>query len=252
MLTMLNLIFLDTESTGVGPDDRLCQLAYKTTIPPVKTPIVVNALFKPPLPIKPEASAVTHITDKHVADKPSFFNSDIFLELSSLADTSIFVAHNAAFDLKMLEKEGITFPRHICTMKVARHLDDDQMSNHQLQYLRYYYDLDIDLGTLSPHDALADIIVLEAVFKVLGKKLMEKEQIIDKANTIARMVDISRRPSLLKYPPFGKYGKFGTNPTTFSDLAVKDKPYLVWMLNTKRAEPEGAEDIIYTLETYLK
>lgn len=166
----MQLLYIDTETSGIGPDDRLCQLACKTGTK------VINELFKPPVSIKPEASAVTHITDKHVADKPSFFNSDTYLELKTLADTSIFVAHNAAFDLKLLEKEGITFKHHICTLKIARHLDDNGMSNHQLQYLRYYYGLDIDLGGLSPHDALADIIVLEEVFKVLGRKLMEKEQ----------------------------------------------------------------------------
>lgn len=242
----MQLLYIDTETSGIGPDDRLCQLACKTGTK------VINELFKPPVSIKPEASAVTHITDKHVADKPSFFNSDTYLELKTLADTSIFVAHNAAFDLKLLEKEGITFKHHICTLKIARHLDDNGMSNHQLQYLRYYYGLDIDLGGLSPHDALADIIVLEEVFKVLGRKLMEKEQIPDKASTIKRMLDISSKPTLLKYPPFGKYGKFGATPTTFSDLSVKDKPYLVWMLGVKRDEPDASEDLIYTLETYLK
>ena len=152
----------------------------------------------------------------------------------------------------MLEREGIKFPRFIDTLKIARHIDDGTMANHQLQYLRYYYDLDIDLGPLSPHDALADIIVLEAVFKALGKRLMEMEQIPDKANTIARMVDISSRPSLLKYPPFGKYSKYGTEPTMFKDVATKDHSYLVWMYNTKKDEAEPNLDLLYTLEHYIK
>jgi DNA polymerase III epsilon subunit-like protein len=242
----MQLLFIDTETSGIEADDRIVQIAYKT---PTKT---VNELFKPPVPIKPEASAITHITDKHVADKPAFKNSDTCLDLLALADKSIFIAHNADFDLKMLEKEGIIFPRFIDTLKIARHIDDGTMVNHQLQYLRYYYDLDIDLGPLSPHDALADIIVLEAVFKVLGKKLMEKEEIVDKANAIARMIDISSRPSLLKYPPFGKYSKYGAEPTLFSDLKTKDNGYLVWMYGAKKDDAEPNVDLLYTLQYYLR
>lgn len=243
---MRPLLFLDTETSGLNPEDRIVQIAYKSSAG------TVNELFNPNVPIKPEASAVTHITNKHIKDKPQFHKSDTYMDLMVKAPTHTLVAHNAAFDLKMLEKEGVVFTHFIDTLKVARHLEDDNMVNHQLQYLRYYYDLDIDLGELSPHDALADIIVLEEVFKVLGRNLMKKEDIFDKANTVARMFDISCRPSLLKYPPFGKYSKFGATPMTFKDAAVKDKPYLVWMLNTKRADPDGAEDLIYTLETYLK
>ncbi len=244
----MQLIYLDTETSGIDSVDRLVQVAYKTADK------VVNELFKPPVPIKPEASAVTHITDKHVADKPSFYNSETYLELSTLASKpdSILVAHNAQFDLTMLKKEGIDFPVFIDTLKIARHIDDGTMSNHQLQYLRYFYNLDIDLGELSPHDALADIIVLEAVFKCLGRKLQELEQLPTKVDTVKRMIDISSKPTLLRFPPFGKYSKYGATPTPFKDLVTKDHSYLLWMLDAKMKEPEGSEDLIYTLQTYLK
>ena len=59
-------IFIDTETTGNGPDDVLCQIAYKYN------DAVFVALYNPQKKIPPEASAVTHITNKMVEDKPVF------------------------------------------------------------------------------------------------------------------------------------------------------------------------------------
>ncbi|MEJ0002331.1 MAG: 3'-5' exonuclease [bacterium] len=62
-----HIIFLDTETTGNEPEkDFLCQLAYKSASE------TFCELFKPPVSIPPEASAITHITNKMVADKPAF------------------------------------------------------------------------------------------------------------------------------------------------------------------------------------
>lgn len=236
---MHKLLYLDTETTGVDTLDRLCQVAYKHST------TVVDELFKPPVSISAVASSVTHITDKHVALKHPFIGSMTQADLLSMTDSHILVAHNASFDLKMLEKEDVVFKSHICTMKVARHIDDGTMVNHQLQYLRYYYGLDIDLGELSPHDALADIIVLEAVFKMLANTLRTFHG-LDKEQTIAMMVDISSRPSLLKNINFGKYrGK------SIADVAKEDKGYLIWLLNEKKKNPDGEEDWIYTLSKYI-
>ena len=60
-------IHLDTETTGTGTDDRLCQLAFKTG-----QGTVVNELFNPKRPIAIEAMAVHHITNEMVKDKPAF------------------------------------------------------------------------------------------------------------------------------------------------------------------------------------
>lgn len=236
-----NFLFLDVETTGVDTLDRLYQVAYKTTDE------TLDEKFKPPVPISHVASSITHVTNKDVALKPPFANSITEIKLKDLAEKDyIFIAHNAQFDLKMVAKEGINFKRHICTMKLARYIDDGTMVNHQLQYLRYYYDLDIDLGGLAPHDALADIIVLEQVFKKLARSIQEKYN-ISKQQTIERMLDISMKPSLIKKIGFGKY-----RGQEISEIAKTDKPYLIWLLNEKKKNPEEEVDWIYTLNHYLK
>ena len=56
-------IFLDTETTGTGPDDRLCQIAFKPEVGPA-----TSELFNPGMPISIDAMAVHHITNKMVED----------------------------------------------------------------------------------------------------------------------------------------------------------------------------------------
>jgi len=115
-------IFLDTETTGTEKKDRLCQLAYKT-----ETGKIVNQLFKPPLPIAIEPMSIHHITNEMVENKPAFKDSPDHRKLVDLLndDKNILVAHNAKFDVNMLEKEGVHPKRVICTLKLARHMDPE-------------------------------------------------------------------------------------------------------------------------------
>lgn len=237
---MNNFLFLDTETTGVETNDRLYQVAYKTEAE------ILDEKFKPPVPISHVASSITHITNKDVELKPPFANSITEAKLNDLVEKDyILIAHNAQFDLGMLAKEGINFRRHICTMKLARHIDDGTMVNHQLQYLRYYYDLNIDLDGLAPHDALADIIVLEQVFKKLARSIQDHYN-LSKAQTIERMIDISMKPALLKKINTKKHPN-----KLIADVAKEDPQYLIWLLGEKKKNPAGEEDWIYTLNHYL-
>lgn len=240
---MNNLLFLDVEATGTEKEDRLLQVAYRYQGKDV------NELFRPPIPIKIAAMAVHHITDKMVADKPLFDHSAVKEELQLLSSQNvILVAHNAKYDLGMLAKEGITFPKFIDTLKIARYIDTDgRFENHQLQYLRYYYGVEVEAVA---HDAFGDIVVLEAVFAKLytefaakqGKKVTE--DMLD--GMLSTMVSISEKPSLLSDIRFGKYAG-----QKIADIAKRDRGYLEWLLAQKRQKPDGEEDWIYTLNYYL-
>ena len=56
-------IYLDTEATGSGPEDRLCQIAFKTG-----DGITVNELVNPGMSISVEAMSIHHITNEMLAD----------------------------------------------------------------------------------------------------------------------------------------------------------------------------------------
>jgi DNA polymerase III epsilon subunit-like protein len=233
------LIFLDTETTGNMPADRLCQIAYKIEDE------TTCKLYKPPVPITIESMAVHHITEKMVSDKPSFVESNEFTNLQELFKTDIvFVAHNAKFDLLMLEKEGLKPKFFIDTYRVARHLDTDgKIPSYRLQYLRYLLGIEIEAIA---HDALGDVLVLEKLFERLLKKVMETEN-ISKESAIDKMIEISSHPVLFKFMNFGKYKN-----KSLEEIAKTDAGYLRWLLEQKKQNPDEEEDWIYTLEYFLK
>lgn len=244
-MNKIKLVFLDTETTGNKPEDVLCQIAYRIVIPKEGEQETFCKLYKPAIPIPPEASAVTHITNKMVADKEPFKESKDFSKIKSLLEDndSIFIAHNAKFDVGMLEKEGINPKNVICTLRLARELDkENKIPQYRLQYLRYYLDLELEAQA---HDALGDVIVLEKIFERLFKKMMDEYS--DEEKVIKEMLDISSRPSLMKNINFGKHaGK------TVKEVSEIDPGYLKWLLAQKEENnPENEEDWIYTLKYYL-
>ncbi|MCE9517424.1 3'-5' exonuclease [Candidatus Nomurabacteria bacterium] len=237
---MKKIIFLDTETTGNEPaHDYLCQLAFKTDTE------TFCELFKPPIPIPPEASAITHITNKHVADKVPFKESSNYgaIKLMLEDSTSVMVAHNAKFDYAIITHEDIIPYQFICTLRVARALDTKNViPQYKLQFLRYYLDIDIEADA---HDALGDVLVLEKLFERLLDKTM-KEYSLDHDGAIDKMIEISSHPSLMNMFSFGKY-----NGKTVAEVVSIDRGYLEWMLGAKEQNPDNEEDWIYTLKYHL-
>ena len=242
---MSKLIFFDTETTGNTEKDFLVQIAYKSKDGSF------TGLYKPEIKIPPEASAVHHITNKMVAEKPVFKEStdQMFIKKLFEEKDSVVVAHNASFDLAIIKKENIEPKNFICTLRLARYLDkEEKIDRYNLQYLRYLLDLNVEA---TAHDAMGDVLVLEKLFERLknkmlseittagGKKLTEDE-------VIKKMVEISSHPSLLHTFKFGKH-----NGKRIEDVIKIDRGYLQWLLDQKLNGDGIDEDWIYTLKHYL-
>jgi DNA polymerase III epsilon subunit-like protein len=186
--------------------------------------------------------SITHITNKMLEGKPSFAGSETSKELQKLLDDGILVAHNASFDCAMLDAEGISVPRKICTLRVARYLDPENViPEYNLQFLRYYLDLDVEGHA---HSAEDDVKVLKALFGRLLTKIKEEES--DENKAIEKMVGISNRPSLFYKFNFGKY-----MGEPVEKVLKKDRQYMEWLLSQKLKNPENEEDWIYTLKHHL-
>ncbi len=237
---MPKIIFFDTETTGNTEKDYLCQIAYKINNE------TFAGLYKPPIKIPPEASAVHHISNKMIEDKPSFIESGDQAKIKKLFEEkdTVVVAHNAPFDLMIIKKEDIIPTNFICTLRLARHLDPEgKIERYNLQYLRYFLDIEVDA---TAHDALGDVLVLEQLYERLKKKLMEQEN-LNQEDAINKMIEISSHPSLLRTFNFGKHvGK------TIEDVAKVDRGYLQWLLDQKLASDQIDEDWIYTLKHHLQ
>lgn len=235
------IVFFDTETTGGGPADRLVALAAKER--GAAKPLV-NALYKPPVPISIESMAVHHITEKMAAEKPAFTGAPEYAVLKALFESgdTIAVAHNAAFDATMLAREGVKVARPLCTYKVASALDTQGIvPNYQLQYLRHYLGIELDAPA---HDALGDVLVLEALFERLFAKIIEK--IGSPEAALAEMLEISARPVLFVTFGFGKH-----RGRKIAEVAREASDYLTWLLGQKKQNPIEEENWIYTLEHHL-
>ena len=219
---MAALLYLDTETTGNGKDDRLCQVAmlveesdenlFETQKKRVKTHI---DFCKPPIPISYGAMSVHNITNEMIIDKPAYNScktAGVLNKLNRCENTLII--HNAPFDIAMLEREGFKWRgRVIDTLRCARHVIESD--SHALQYLRYslgLYNQEQELckklhKTIKAHDALGDVIVLYLL-----------TQHLQKTHSINELIELSKKPQLLKKISFGKYrGK------TYEEIAKTDK-----------------------------
>jgi len=223
------LVFLDVETTGIENDDRIVQVAYKY----LKGESFVE-YFKPNKPISIDAMSVCHITNEMVVDKKAFKESDMynFLKAELEVGPSVLVAHNAAFDMKFLDREGIKPTPHICTLKLAYKMDKKaEFDKYNLQYLRYYFKLK-GLENINPHDALSDVLVLEALM----------EQVFMKVFSIEEMIQISSEPILYQKWMFGKHkGEF------FKDVARTDLDYMLWF----RRSADIDENMLHTLNYWI-
>ncbi len=244
----MNILFLDTETTGLKAEDRLIQVAYKLHKPDAifgskddATPPEMK-YYLPPLPIGFDAMSVHHITNEMVAGCGRFQDSEEKKYFETLLPNTILVAHNAPFDVEMLAREGLLFVNWIDTLRVACHLIDSP--SHKLQYLRYSLALNVE-GVA--HDAAGDVNVLVCLFDYLFNLIkttdgLEDQRIIDKMQTLSTM------PVLLKKFNFGKHaGKL------FEEVAKIDRGYLSWLYGQEMAklEPERNHDLVYTVKAHL-
>jgi DNA polymerase III epsilon subunit-like protein len=235
---MKQLLFLDTETTGNNLlTDHLFEVCYSTGGD------VVQEMFKPPVPISVKAQSITHITNKMVADKPSFADSQMKKDLQTLLQSHVLVAHNAKFDIAMLAKENVETKEYICTLKVARYLDEDGViPEYNLQYLRYHHELEIEALA---HDAKSDVLVLQGVFN----KLLQQMTIMtgSEESAIEKMIDVSKNPFLVKKFNFGKY-----KDRLVKDVYFSDKKYLEWLLVSMEQNDKDNDDWIFTLKHHLQ
>jgi len=106
------------------------------------------------------------ISDEDVADAPAF--AAIAAELLGLLAGAVFVAHNASFDLGMLQRAfvgaGITYspPAVACTLEAFRLLEP-LADNHRLQTICERRGIELH----DAHEAISDVLATVALLREL-------------------------------------------------------------------------------------
>ena len=234
------LIWLDVETTGLEPKDRICAVGALSGEREAER--LHYDLVKPSRKIRPDAMAVHHITNEAVKTAPVFSESEAgrWLEAHNGPD-AVIVGHNIEFDLGMLQKEGLVWQGGVIdTLKCTRRLIPE-CEQYGLQYLRYelgLYKKEQEaaeaLGIeLRAHDARSDALHVWLLHRYL------REMADD-----ARLLELTVERALMTKFTFGKY-----KGRHIEEIAMSDRGYLEWMLGEMF---DMDEDLRYSVEYYLQ
>lgn len=207
---------VDTEATSNKPDEaEILELGvsrYRNG-----TWETNSSLFKPTIPIPFASSAMCNITDKMVRSKPSFAESvEYAFALLDLLNTKYYVAHNAPYDMKVLNSNfnrvGVDFDVErdlgkdswICTYKLAKRVlvDVDNIQYNQ-NYLRYYYGVEVD-PDLYPHRAGHDTIICAHLLVKLMEDAINKGLVDPDRDIGLQLATLSWERVPVNTWPFGK------------------------------------------------
>ncbi len=159
------VVDLETTGTSVEADEIVSLAVVRLDADGVELDRFAS-LVRPAGPIPPEATAVHGIDDASAAAAPTF--AELAPELLALLDGAVFVAHNADFDLPLLEhafaRAGIRYrpPGVACTLDAFRLLEPTAPS-HRLESLSERHGIALD----DAHDARGDVLATVELFRIL-------------------------------------------------------------------------------------
>lgn len=221
---MTLVYILDTETTGVGPTDKVVEYAH-VVLDGDRIVDTYQTLVNPGIPIPPGASAVHHLVDADVAE--AMPHDEFMKEAHGWVTGADYVgAHNAPFDRRFVPKFDKAW---LCTLRASRHLIKDA-PGHANQVLRYHLKLDCEVPKdLAPHRALYDAIVTASLFNYLVKV----------AGDVERLIELTQTPVIHEKISFGKHAgqRFDSLPTA----------YLQWLANIDGKD----EDFYATVKHHL-
>lgn len=174
-LASLTFTVFDTEATGLNPSlgDEIIQIAAVRIVNgKLREAEYLDQLVDPKRRI-PAASIPIHgITDAMVAGQPSA--TEVLPKFHAFVGHSVLVAHNAAFDMRLLELKqdaiGLTFDQPVLdTLLLAAVLYPDQ-ATHGLEALAARLGVDVS----QRHNALADAMATAHVWLRMLPMLQEQ------------------------------------------------------------------------------
>jgi DNA polymerase-3 subunit epsilon len=163
-------IILDTETTGLDrKTDRICEIGCVEMVDMVLTDRTYHQYCNPTVPVHPQAYKVHGLSDTFLRTKPTF--KRIHNRFLSFIEGARLVAHNAAFDLGMINEEldrldiGPLQNEVVDTLELAKKVHPRR--RHTLDALCSIYDVDASRRT--EHGALLDSELLAQVYvELLG------------------------------------------------------------------------------------
>ena len=187
-------VILDTETTGLDPEmDKVVELSLVEVSTRGIVPLF-DAQINPQRDIPCTASAIHHITAKHVADKPTL--EEVWPTVLTHLTGAVLVAHNAPFDRSMLPETGRPW---LCSRRFAKHLWPEAPA-YGNQVLRYWLDLDIDAERA--HSAVGDTLVTAHIWE---RELAFYRGHVAQTDLVEDLIRYVNSPIPVTVMPFGKH-----------------------------------------------
>jgi DNA polymerase III epsilon subunit-like protein len=171
---------------------------------------IFQELHKPvDRPIPPKVESICYITNKMVADKPSFVDSsEIFQSVINGYTGGYLVAHNHFYDMRVLERHGIDTSKHnwLCSWRMSKKLFNgvETIEETNLPYLRFALELDIPIE-MRCHRAGNDSYITGKLLEALVS-YMEEMGLIDKDQPYGpQIAKWAAEPIIYERMPFGKH-----------------------------------------------
>lgn len=172
MNSLIHEIVIDTETTGLDPEDghKLIEIGCVELHNHIPTGRHLQIFINPERDVPAEATAVHGITNDFLKDKPVF--SEVYTEFIDFIGNAKLVIHNAAFDMKFINFElnlvghpPLPWTRIIDTLDIARRKLPGSPANLDALCRRF----GIDNSERTYHGALLDSELLAEVYlELLG------------------------------------------------------------------------------------
>jgi DNA polymerase-3 subunit epsilon len=194
---MIREIALDTETTGLSPEDghRIVELGCVELLNHVPTGRTLQFYLDPERAMDPDATRVSGITDAMLAGKPKFVEiAQAFVDF--IGDAGL-VIHNAAFDVGFLNAElsrigyePLLPERALCTLLMARRKYPGAPASLDALCKR----LAIDLSAREKHGALLDAGLLAQVYLEMCGGRQPTLVLAREAEVAASLAAVTRLP----------------------------------------------------------
>ncbi len=222
----MSIIILDTETTGKN-DPVACEIAFLEIAEDFSIIRKYCERFNPGKPIELGATAIHHIFEKDILDKPTITSFNLINEVPEL---KYIIGHNVDYDWQVLGKPHIY---RICTLAIARFLLPDIDSHTQTALIYYFKGRKARELVKSAHSAAIDV---EICHSNLLNLLYEAEQQGYDVTTIHKIWEFSELSRIPLKMTFGKH----------KGELIKNVPYdyVKWLLKQPDLDPYLYEALI--------
>lgn len=165
-------IFLDTETTGLGKDAEVIELAVVDD----EGKVLMDQMFRPANPIPPGATKIHHITNKMVAKKPVW--GIYWPTIRGILFGKTICMYNADYDLRLIFQSnshyGIRRERlnGFCVMKLYAQFRSewDRQHNHYKWFRLEQAGADAKIPLSNAHRAVDDTLLTRALLHWIAEQ----------------------------------------------------------------------------------